>query len=145
MTSGQRTVRGSASLLPRCIHDPRRAPPKRESSPWLCLGQGPKKAGPCSGHSHSWGPGDACRQSLCPTHTGQGQLLGDDRSLRTHFQPPACPAPSGAPLVGLGQPGGQVWAPLPDTVEKGVKECWGLEDPEHYELLCGCRGEVSVQ
>ena len=68
-------------------------------------GARPKKAGPCSGHSHSWGPGDACRQSLCPTHTGQGQLLGDNRSLRPRFRPPACPAPSGVPLVGLGQPG----------------------------------------
>ena len=38
-----------------------------------------------------------------------------------------------------------MWSPLPDTVEKGVKECWGPEGPEHSELLCGCRGEVSVQ
>ena len=39
------------------------------------------------------------------------------------------------------QPWGQVWPPLPDTVEKEVKECRGPEDPAHYELLCGCRGE----
>lgn len=39
------------------------------------------------------------------------------------------------------QPWGQVWPPLPDTVEKGVKECWGPEDPAHSELLCRCRGE----
>ena len=105
----------SASLLPRPhdfhdfldFHDPRRRPPPptKRKQPLAMSGARPKKAGPCSGHSHSWGPGDACRQSLCPTHTGQGQLLGDNRSLRTRFRPPACPAPSGVPLVGLGQPG----------------------------------------
>lgn len=123
MTSGQRTVRGrpasflDVSMIPG-------GPPKEKAAPGCVWGKAQRKQVHARVTVTSGAPGDACRQSLCPTHTGQGQLLRRQKPEDT-LSASSVPSTQRGSSVGLGQPGGQVWSPLPDTVEKGLKNAGG--------------------